>query len=251
MFSFFRNNKRKASTQRGFSFLGVDIHNHLVPGIDDGSPDAAQSLLLIDGMLELGFEKFICTPHTYAEVYPNTVETITAAAAVLTDALKEAGKNVPVKAASEYLIDHTLPVLAKQKKVLPLAGDLLLAEFPFSIEPLNAEEMLFDIMVHKFTPVIAHPERYSYYTTVEKLARFKEMGCMLQLNILSISGYYGKQVQVLAQKLLKEGLYDFAATDLHHERHLKVLQRMATDPKMLEQLENYPFKNREIFYNTL
>jgi protein-tyrosine phosphatase len=252
MFQFFRKKKAVSQTERqskGFGFLGIDIHNHLVPGIDDGAPDASQSLLLMDGLCNLGFDKFICTPHTYQEIYPNTSESITAAHAVLREAIASHSVQPPTKASSEYLADADLINRLRAKQVLPLPDNYLLVEFPFVMEPMDAEDLIFGICVNGYKPILAHPERYSYYyANPAKLERFKEMGASLQMNLLSSSGYYGKEVMEFTHQLLKKRLYDFAGTDLHHERHLRNLVRLSENDKLMRLLENYGFKNKGIFY---
>ena len=101
MFSIFK----KKNIVSDIEWLGVDIHSHLLPGIDDGSPNVEQSVFLIKSLTELGLSKFICTPHIFQELYPNTSETISHALAVTKEALNVANITVDISAAAEHMVD--------------------------------------------------------------------------------------------------------------------------------------------------
>jgi len=236
MFGFFKKRKEElASVTIDYSALGVDMHSHLLPGIDDGSPDAASSVAYIKKMMELGYRKFITTPHVYPDLYPNNPDTIRAAHAVLQQQLAEEGIDVEVHAAAEYFIDDSFADRIKNKEqLLTLHQNFVLVEISFMQPPPDLNEVLFELIVQGYQPVLAHPERYNFYHTKKEIYhRFKDQGCLLQVNLLSLIGYYGKSVQDAAHFLVKEKLVDLIGTDLHHQRHLEAMQH----PQMMQEMQ--------------
>ena len=225
--------------------MGVDIHSHLLPGIDDGSPDVATSVTYIKALMELGIEKFHCTPHILRDYYPNTPETINIALENLKQGLRDANVDVEVTAAAEHMMDDTFKV---EDNLLCLPGKHVLVEMSYLSETPNVEQVIFDLQIKGYKVILAHPERYNFYhKSYEKYHRFKEMGVLFQLNILAIMGYYGKNVKHTAEHLLENKCYDLIGTDLHHEKHLQILTHAVESGKLYQRLENYPFINQKLF----
>lgn len=244
MFSFFRRSKK---TEPVFDFIGADMHNHLLPGIDDGSPNAEESLLLLKGMMELGYERFYCTPHVITGVHPNTPETIGEAHNVFVNALKQEGIPVQVGFSAEYMINYDFDDIIREGKLIPLPGNHVLVEMSYAVESPNLREVIFELQTKGFRPILAHPERYNFLHN--RFDRYEEIlysGADFQLNILSLSGYYGKPVQKIAEKLLAADFISWVGTDLHHQRHLQGLKDLAQNKKALKMLEGIKeLKNRE------
>lgn len=230
--------KRKKAPGLDLSWIGTDMHAHLLPGIDDGAPDPATSIELVSGLVKRGYRKLIATPHILWEVYPNTPEIISEKAGALRAALTEAGVEVELGAAAEYFMDeHFTDLLNRKAPLLTLSGNLVLVEFSMVTAPMDLMQLLFELQLQQYQPVIAHPERYIYLARRKEL--FEELrtaGCWFQLNLLSLTGYYGRSVQELATWLLKENYYDLAGTDLHNLRQLEALDRLAGSP-LLEKLK--------------
>ena len=110
--------------------------------------------------------------------------------------------------------------------------------------PLDLQEVLFEMQLQNYQPVIAHPERYVYLSRKKEFFdELKNAGCYLQLNLLSLTGYYGGAVQDLAEYLLKKDYYDFAGTDLHHHRHLAALQKLGASPLLKRLCDSGTIKN--------
>ena len=225
MLKFFSRNKTP-DEQPDYSVLNTDMHSHLIPGIDDGSPDPDTSVSLIKGMMEQGYKRFIATPHIMWDMYRNTRDIILRQRDVLRDSLKEAGMDVQVDAAAEYFLDDYVEgLLEKNEPLLTISGSMVLVEFSMAQPSMSLKKILFDMQMQGYQPVIAHPERYVYLDKQKDFYdELKNDGCYFQLNLMSLGGYYGKTVQELAQYLLKKGYYDLAGTDLHHSRHLDALQ---------------------------
>ena len=242
MFSIF---KRKAPLIADLSWLGVDMHSHLLPGIDDGAPDLETSIGLIKRLQELGFYKFICTPHIFKELYPNTLETIMPALRIVQKYFLDSGIDVEISAAAEYMIDGDF-VLGDSLLCLP--GKYILVEMSYLNETPNIEQTIFNLQIKGYKVILAHPERYNFYhNAYSRYGRLKDMGCLFQLNLLSVTGYYGKEVEKAASHLLKNGWYDLAGTDLHHEKHLDALRASVDSGRLYQSIGQYPFKNKQIF----
>lgn len=240
MFSFFH---RKQKEIFPFHQLKTDVHSHLLPGIDDGSPDVTTSIHLMKGMMDLGFQQFTATPHVMQDIWKNNDETISTASILLQSALNESKMNCQVTAAAEYMVDENLEFLLQQKKGLrTIRENWVLIEISFLQPPLQLRDILFELQVQGYQPVLAHPERYLYYAgKTKELIELKDIGCKLQSNLLSFSGYYGKEVLRFAEQLVDLNLVSLLGTDLHHERHLeglKQLQFSKSLQKLMGVIEN-------------
>lgn len=229
---------KKKTPPADLSWLLTDVHSHLLPGIDDGAPDIGTSLDLIKGLEQLGYKKLITTPHILWEIYPNSIEAIQNKAQEVQKAVHDANINIEVRAAAEYFMDeHFSAELKSKKPLLRLSGNLVLVEFSMLSAPFDLQEVLFEMQMQNYQPVIAHPERYSYLVRRKELFDdLKTSGCWFQLNLMSLSGYYGAQVKELAEYLLKKNYYDLAGTDLHHAKHLAQLQKLPAAP--IKQLQD-------------
>jgi tyrosine-protein phosphatase YwqE len=240
MFSFFQ---KKYKEPFPFHLLKTDVHSHLLPGIDDGSPDVTTSLSLMKGMVELGFESFTATPHVMEDIWQNDDQSIAAAHVLLTTALKEIKMPYPIVAAAEYLVDGHLEQLLKNKiQLRTIRNNWVLIEVSFIQPPIQLHDIIFEMQLQGYQPVFAHPERYLYYAQhFKELLKVKDAGCILQSNLLSFSGYYGKEVKNFAEKLVDHNLIRLLGTDLHHQRHLQGLidmQNTKSLRKIMEKIEN-------------
>jgi protein-tyrosine phosphatase len=237
MFSLFK--KKQYSPNNALNFIGADMHNHILPGIDDGSPDVETSLELINGLIELGISKIISTPHILADLYPNTPETIQNAYHEL---IKQPG--FPLQKdkfgfAAEYMVDYDFEEKKLNNELLCFGEEkYILIEMSYLVESPNIREVIFKLLTKGYQPILAHPERYSFYhhrlTTYEELV---DAGVQLQLNLLSLSGHYGGQIKSVGEKLIDMGLYQWVGTDMHHTTHLGMLRQLASNKKILARLE--------------
>ncbi len=231
-----------------FSFLGTDMHSHLIPGVDDGSPDMATSLALIKKLQALGYSKLITTPHVFQDFYPNNAEVLHAGYAKVKKALKDNNINVELKVAAEYYLDtHVIDLLEENVPLLTLSGNKVLVEFSMVTAPLHRDELLFQLRVKGYEPVIAHAERYAYYHQQFEAYQFlHDKGFALQLNLLSFTGQYGSKIKKTAHQLLDKGLVKYLGTDLHHARHLAGLQHLQRNNKLMQRLKAYPWENANL-----
>ncbi len=241
MFSFF---KKQTKPSIDFSVLKTDMHSHLIPGIDDGAPDVDTAVSLIKELQDLGFRKLITTPHVMADLYPNTPEIIQKGLFEVRQALEVAGIDIEVDVAAEYLMDEAFGEKIEQENLLTLPGNRVLVEMSFVSPAPNLDNYIFQLQLKGYQPVMAHPERYVYLKSdLKNYTRLKEQGCSLQVNLLSLLGYYGSQVKDTAWKLLKHKMVDYLGTDLHHAQHAAQLKKVLELPKLARLLKEYEFAN--------
>jgi len=226
MLKFFSRSKPKGP-RFDYSLLNADMHSHLLPGIDDGAEDIEHSLELIKGMRELGYKKLITTPHVMWDMYQNSHEIIRSKLALVQEAVSQQGIDVEIHAAAEYFLDeHVEELLRDKEPLMTISGKMVLAEFSMAFPAMNIKDLLFEMQMQGYQPVIAHPERYIYLERDKEFySELRDTGCLFQLNLLSLGGHYGRSVTELAQYLLKNGYYNLIGTDLHHGGHLEGLQR--------------------------
>lgn len=200
----------------------ADIHSHLLPGIDDGAKDIEETLYLVNSLKDFGFKSFITTPHTFSGFYDNTKAGIQQTEAETKKILKENNINNSFKAASEYLLDDHFISLCKSGEVLTLKDNLVLVEMSYLNAPIHLYDLLFEMQVAGYKPVLAHPERYRFYhKNLDEYKKLKNAGCHFQVNLLSTVGYYGNEVMQAADQLLKNNLIDFVGSDVHHRKHIE------------------------------
>ncbi|MDV7187779.1 CpsB/CapC family capsule biosynthesis tyrosine phosphatase [Lutibacter sp. TH_r2] len=204
----------------------TEIHCHILPGIDDGAKNIEESIALLKRMKGYGIQKFICTPHSMEGVWENSTEIIQKQLNLLNSELKNHNlEDVNIQAAAEYMMDHRFEELLETEKLLTLKGHKILVEMSYFNPPVNLYELLFNIQVKGYQPVLAHPERYKFlHGNYKEYQKLKDAGCLFQLNLLSLTDHYGKSVQKTTLKLLNDKLYDFVGSDVHNQYHLDKLE---------------------------
>ena len=204
----------------------TDIHSHLLPGIDDGAQTRDDTLFLVSKLLKIGFARFVTTPHIMANVWDNSRDGIEASSSASINDLEKSGVTVPIRAAAEYLMDTYFVDLFQTEKLLTLADNYVLVEMSYINPPIQLFQIIFDLQVAGYKPVLAHPERYTFYHhNFDEYAKLKNAGCLFQMNLLSVAGYYGIRVAETARKLLAKGLIDFTGSDVHHENHINAFSK--------------------------
>jgi tyrosine-protein phosphatase YwqE len=236
----------KTNRLADYSFLGTDLHSHVLPGIDDGADSVETAVRLVEQLRALGFRRIIATPHTMSDFYPNTPETIRAALARLQAGLSERGLDPVVEAASEYYLDEYYLELLHREPLLTLPDRHVLVEMSFISPPPNLSELLFQTQARGYKPILAHPERYPYLSANKGvLKQLKDTGCLFQTNLLSLTGYYGKPTYRLAWELVEAGWIDLLGTDLHHERHAQALKAGLRTDELIRIAQKHAFRNVE------
>ncbi len=229
-----------------FSFLGADMHSHFVPGIDDGAKTDEDSIFLLRSMEGMGYTNVITTPHIMVDFYPNNRQTILSGLERLRQLAIDNSINININAAAEYYIDEYFADLISKEPLLTVYKNEVLVEFSMMYEPPMLNNVLFNMQANGYRPILAHPERYtSLHNNFDRFLEFKDRGCLLQLNLLSLTGYYGGNIMNIANRLLDKGLYDYCGTDMHHERHSAAINNILKTG-LYNKLVNYPFLNSKL-----
>jgi tyrosine-protein phosphatase YwqE len=198
----------------------VDIHSHLLPGIDDGASSIEDTLFLTEQMQQLGFEQCVTTPHIFTNVWDNTKEIIESTYHTTLITLNNQ-RNLSLRYAAEYMVDPNFVIHFQNEPLLTLKENYVLIEISYLNPPIQLYNIIFELQVAGYRPVLAHPERYLYYHhNFGEYEKLKNAGCLFQLNLLSSVGYYGKEVAKSCELLLKKGMIDYVGSDVHHVKHI-------------------------------
>jgi protein-tyrosine phosphatase len=246
MFDFFTKKKFLIDYLENF----VDIHNHILPGIDDGAKTVQESIELIKSFSEFGVRNFIATPHIMDNYYPNTSETIHASMEELKKGLFDNDlKNISFDVAAEHMIDASFESLLDKSEMMPLKKSYLLVEMSYLQPSINFDEAIQKIASKRFFPILAHPERYNFlHLKSSKFRTYKKQGILFQMNLLSLSEFYGKEAQKKALHLLDEGLVDFVASDVHNLKQLQSLKDIKVTNTQIEALLPIIDRTIQTFY---
>lgn len=244
MFSIFQKKTYLTDLLEGFT----DFHNHILPGIDDGAQIIQESLQLISKFKEFGVKDFVATPHVMGDYYPNTPSTIGNALKLLKENLDE---EVNISASAEYMMDQHFLEIIDNKNIIPIVDNKVLVEMSYFQAPINLNEILFKLQNNSFLPILAHPERYAFYhgPDLVKYEDLKSRGCYFQLNMLSLSGHYGINIQKTAFNLIENNMIDFISSDAHKESHLEKIQKITLKRKHLKLVENAVANSKALFHS--
>lgn len=205
--------------------LNSDIHSHLIPGIDDGSPSMEVTIELLKKFISLGYKKVITTPHVMSDYYLNTPEIINQGLENVRKSIEENQLEIKIEAAAEYNLEPSFEDLINDKNILTFGKDnFLLFELSFFSEPQNLNEVIWSMREAGYNPVLAHVERYAYWhNDYDKVEEMVNRGVKLQMNIGSLTGSYGPEVKLFAEKLVDDEVVEFVGSDCHHIQHLEML----------------------------
>lgn len=239
---FFSFKKKHSLIQSGILKGMTDIHSHILPGVDDGSPDKATSLELLQFLEELGITSVWFTPHVMSDMKQNTKTYLTEHFEAFRTSYKGP---IHLHQAGEYMMDAQFTAKLPAE-VLPLGENHLLVETSYMLPPVGMKDILAAVRKNYF-PIIAHPERYTYMTMDDYRNLYRTDGYNLQLNLMSLSGYYSPGARHAAETLLAAGMYTYVGTDLHHlERYAPMLQNMKLTSAQLDALSILIENNAQI-----
>ncbi len=222
-----------------FSVLEADFHSHLLPGIDDGVQSLEDSVRFIEQMKELGFKKLITTPHIMSEFYKNDPKIIKQKHEAVANELIKRNIDIVFEAAAEYLVDEHFFSLVKKKDILTFGDQYVLVEFPFFSLPMKWKEIFFDLQIAGYKVILAHPERYGFWhNDPEKYFDLKDKGVFLQINTISLTGYYDEKPKEIAGELIDNNLVDFVGSDLHNDTYFQALLNARYKPKLKKLIDS-------------
>ncbi len=209
----------------------TDLHSHLIPGIDDGVKDFDESIGIIKQLQELGFTKIVTTPHIMHHRFANTKQNILKIYEELKEEMQKHDLKIDVDVAAEYYYDEHFLELIDKKELMTFGDNYILFELSYTLKPFMLEQAVAKLLSAGYRPILAHPERYKYYKTIEDFERVKDMGLLFQINAISLGGFYGKGVKKSAELLVEANMVDFIGSDIHSQKYLeafsKVLQSSA------------------------
>lgn len=243
MFNLFKSlfgAKEEPSSLTDYGIIGVDLHSHLIPGIDDGAKTMDQSLAMLRQFEALGFKKVITTPHVVTGGYDNTPEIITRGRDKVREAIVANGINIEFNAAAEYYADESMLPKIEKKELLTIGDNYVLIEFSFLAKTNVLAEVMYKLQAAGYKIILAHPERYAYMYSndLNEYRALRDKNIYLQLNILSLQGKYGKGAKAMAEKMIDANLISFAATDLHNIGQMEMVKE-SLNIKYLHKLLNY------------
>jgi protein-tyrosine phosphatase len=242
--------KRKLNSKAfPFDFLDVDFHNHILPGLDDGAKDHSSSISLLVELKKLGFSKVISSPKTVTQKYPNTPKSILRRYSTLINSIDSSSRILPDLASptSLYALDIDFPHIRQSGDLLTTEDGYVLVYFVDSVALSTMEAEIFELIYAGYKPVLIHPEKYiSLHGNALYFESLVSRGCYLSLSLLSLQEVHGKAVQKMAFKLLENQLYSFVGTGIKNQSHVKVLQNLASDRRIMKKLMEYPFENAKL-----
>ena len=242
----------------------IDIHSHILYGIDDGSKSIEESINIIKEHIKMGFTDIVVTPH-YIENSKYETNNIDKENILKTlkQELKKQNININLYLGNEVFVNNNLEELLKKKEISTINNSkYLLIEFPMNEKPKDINNIIYELKIKGIIPIIAHPERYDYVEKNPNLVlEWIEEGALLQSNYGSIIGVYGSGPQKTIKKLLKKDLIEFLATDIHYpnnkiylnmDKIRKKLKKLITEERFIELTNTNPKKiieNKEISKN--
>lgn len=242
----------------------IDIHSHILYGIDDGSKSIEESINIIKEHIKMGFTDIVVTPH-YIENSKYETNNIDKENILKTlkQELKKQNININLYLGNEVFVNNNLEELLKKKEIATINNSkYLLIEFPMNEKPKDINNIIYELKIKGIIPIIAHPERYDYVEKNPNLVlEWIEEGALLQSNYGSIIGVYGSGPQKTIKKLLKKDLIEFLATDIHYpnnkiylnmDKIRKKLKKLITEERFIELTNTNPkniIENKEISKN--
>ena len=243
MFSFFKSKSSIPGVPFLLESIESDWHSHVLPGIDDGSQNAEQSLEMLQEYVRLGIKKIVATPHVRADYFKNTKESIIEAQSKVQHLITAHQLPLVLEASAEYFADENFLQLIEQDQLLPIENQYILFEFPMQSPTLWATKLVEKLQRKGYTPLLAHPERYRYWHgKPQEWGKWKNRGVCFQLNLLSLTGHYGSAERRAAFQLLDADYIDAVGSDAHGLSHLQKLNELAKNPHF-DKLQQLPLLN--------
>ncbi|AFL83554.1 capsular polysaccharide biosynthesis protein [Belliella baltica DSM 15883] len=248
IFDIFRRSKSNNSQENlRLDWMQIDMHSHLIPGIDDGAKTLEQSIELIQRLKGYGIKKIITTPHIMWEFYKNTPEIITNGIKALQEELSNQEIDIEILGAAEYYLDEFFfEKIKKGEQLLTVSDNLILVETGFIEKPAILLETLFELELQHYKPILAHPERYFYLLNDKKLVQdLLDREVYFQINLLSLTGFYSKESRVFAETLIDENRIKLVGTDCHNGKYLDALETLPQS-KYYEKLQELDLLNKTL-----
>jgi len=239
--------KTNSNIKFDLSTLKIDMHSHLIPGIDDGAKSMDDTIAMLAKFERLGYDKVITTPHIMSDFYKNTPEIITNGLLKVREEIKRHNLKIEIEAAAEYYFDDSLLMkLISDERLMTFGDNYVLFEFSMHSKPDQIDQLLFEMLARNYKPVLAHYERYSFlFGDIDSAKKWRDQGVYIQMNLNSLTGHYGPEVKNQAEKLIDNKLVDFVGTDCHRMDHLMLLEKNL-NLKYFQELSELDLKNSSL-----
>ena len=217
----------------------TDIHSHLIYGVDDGSRSIEESIEILQKLKQIGFDNVIITPHFIENSeYSSTNSEKEEKLLDIKGSLKSNNVDINIHIGNEIFINENIVELIDKGSIETLADtNYLLIELPFHNKILNLDDILYEIKHKGYIPIIAHPERYSYFQeNYDLVDELREEGILFQSNYASIIGYYGKEAEKLLKYMLKHKYVDYLGTDIHRIDKICVIDNFKNIEKLFNKI---------------
>ena len=223
---------------------GTDIHSHCLPGVDDGIQSVQEAIQALTAMKKHGIERVYFTPHVMEDYQKNSAIFLKQ---LFTEFQQDVSDiDIEMVLAAEYMLDASFYNHFEKGELLCLKGDYLLIEMSYLSPSPDLEDIIYNLQLKGYRPILAHPERYLFMDQKD-YTHLKQLGCKYQLNLMSLSGQYGKRAYNVAWYLLQNGLYDFAGTDMHNYKVFhRSMSRLKLTKREVALIQNLLEKNREL-----
>ncbi len=248
MFSFFVSRNRFSFKDIG---LKCDIHSHILPGVDDGAGDVESSCGILRALIGCGVERVVLTPHVSGGLYPNSTSQLRAGFDRLNAAIDPDIKDrVALRLGAEYMIDEDFPAIDDK---LVYNDNHILVEMSYSQRSINLLDAVFQLVEDGYDPILAHPERYVFYfgagkpSCLGEIEKLLDMGCSMQLNVLSLTGAYGSASLDNVKYFLDHDWYSYVATDIHSLSQLGRFGEFRVNAAQFEKVRLLAHNNEQLF----
>ncbi len=233
--------KKFFDNKRVTPLLYIDIHSHLIPNIDDGVKSFDESIKILKTLESIGYKKVITTPHVIGDCYNNSTKKLLDMLYLLRQKAKENGIDIELDISAEYYCDEEFVDRLKSNDLLPILGRYILFETSYvSLTPYLLD-IVYQIKLNGYIPLLAHPERYNYISNFAIYSKWREVGIKFQINILSFDGYYGIYSKKRVEFLAKSGFIDVIGSDIHSYNDVLKIQKL-----FKKGLYEYIFKDNTI-----
>ena len=240
LFNFLKRTKRLSDLSSPYA--DTDIHAHLLPGVDDGAPDRDAALQILRYMESMGTKRMFCTPHVMASLKQNRRMFLETEFNRFVDQLDHP---MQLKLAAEYMLDEMFESHLEDG-LLSFNGREVLVETSYLAPPPNRQELIYAMQLKGYEPIVAHPERY-VYASKQFYIQDKNNSCRYQLNLLSLSGYYGRGAKEMSEMLLDNKMYDYVGSDIHHLRIAEFFKKLKLSTKRIDLLQELFDNNRTLW----
>lgn len=245
--NFFSKKSTKKENPIDFSLLKCDVHSHFLPGIDDGAQNLEESMHLLKEFHKMGYKKVITTPHVMSDFYKNTPEIILDRLTKVKEELKRQEIPLEIEAAAEYYLDYELEKKIEEKSLLTFGENYVLFEMSFLTAPDNLHQAIFKMLTNGYKPVLAHPERYTFWhDKFEEYENMIDKGVLLQLNINSLTGHYSERTKKIAIEMIEKKMISFIGSDCHHPGHVELTRQASYEEAFFQLLESGKLLNNQL-----